>query len=61
MKIIIIDPDGETVAEYESDNVPQVDDKIRMEDGDYYIVNKKTWYLYKPVVVLLCAYYGNIE
>ena len=61
MKIMMFDPDGETVGEINSEHIPEVDDKIRLENGDYYIVNKRTWHFDLNSVALFCAYYGNIE
>jgi len=61
MTINIFDPDGEQITKYECEQVPAVDDKVRMDNGDYYIVNRRTWYPDLNSVALFCAYYGNIE
>ena len=61
IKIWLFDADGEEIYHYESCFIPCVDDKIRVQGGDYYIVNRRVFQVDLNSVILHCAYYGNID
>jgi len=62
MTVIIFDCDGDEVIRLnDTDFIPCINDRVRLENGDYYIVNDRTWYVDTNCVVLVCAYYGNID